>query len=106
RIHYRVLTMTRRSFLTTSTAAAAALPARSAARQWQLGINTYCLRFQQWHDRRLFEYCVAQKLDAIFLQDSLDPGAMEPKHWADVRAWSKEFGLPLETGGGAILPKT
>src|SRR5205814_5658672 len=50
--------------------------------------------------------CVAQKLDAIFLQDSLDPGAMEPKHWADVRAWSKEFGLPLETGGGAILPKT
>jgi hypothetical protein len=30
---------------------------------------------------------------------------MEPKHWANVRAWSKEFGLHLETGGGAILPK-
>jgi 3-oxoisoapionate decarboxylase len=75
-------------------------------RQWPLGINTYCLRFQRWNDRRLMEYCVEQKLDAIFLQDSLDPGVMDPKHWAEVRAWSKEFGLQLETGGGAILPKS
>ncbi len=51
------------------------------------------------------DYCVAQKLDAIFLQDSLDPGVMDPKHWAEVRAWSKDLGLHLETGGGAILPK-
>ena len=37
---------------------------------------------------------------------SLDPGVMDPKHWAEVRAWSKDLGLHLETGGGAILPKT
>jgi sugar phosphate isomerase/epimerase len=80
--------------------------AASAARRWPLGINTYCLRFQKWNDRQLIDYCVSQKLDAIFLQDSLDPGVMDPKHWAEVRAWTKEHGLHLETGGGPILPKT
>ena len=96
--------MRRRDFL--GSALACALPAATAARQWPLGINTYCLRFQRWNDRRLFDYCTSQKLDAIFLQDSLDPAAMQPKHWAEVRAWAKDAGLHLETGGGAILPKT
>jgi len=96
--------MTRRSFL--GSTLALALPAAAAPRQWLLGINTYCLRFERWNDRALIDYCVKQKLDASFLQDSLDPAAMDPKHWADVRAWSKDSGLHLETGGGAILPKT
>jgi sugar phosphate isomerase/epimerase len=86
--------------------ATAIVPGVAASRKWPLGINTYCLRFQRWDDRRLIDYCVAQKLEAIFLQDSLDPGVMEPKHWAEVRTWAKQFGLHLETGGGAILPKT
>src|SRR5882762_10376803 len=94
--------MTRRDFIGLALAA----PAAAAGRKWPLGINTYCLRFQRWNDRQLIDYCTTQKLDAIFLQDSLDPGVMDPKHWADVRAWSKVNGLHLETGGGAILPKT
>lgn len=96
--------MTRRSFLGSTLAFAA--PAFSATRKWSLGLNTYCLRFQRWNDRQLMDYCASQKLDAIFLQDSLDPGVMDPKHWTEVRAWSKDLGLHLETGGGAILPKT
>ena len=96
--------MNRRHFL--STLAASAAPLAATNRQWPLGINTYCLRFQRWNDRQLMDYCVSQKLDAIFLQDSLDPNVMDPKHWAEVRAWSKDLGLRLETGGGAILPKT
>lgn len=95
--------MTRRSFLATT---AAAVPLYPAERRWPLGINTYCLRFQRWNDRRLFDYCVEQKLDAIFLQDSLDPGVMDPAHWREVRAWCKDTGMHLETGGGAILPKS
>src|SRR5437870_7565301 len=95
--------MTRRAFIASS---AFALPAAGDARKWPLGINTYCLRFQRWNDRQLIDYCVAQKLDAVFLRDSLDAGIMDPKHWAEVRTWSKELGLRLETGGGAILPKT
>ncbi len=96
--------MTRRVFL--SSPFALAPLASPAGRQWPLGINTYCLRFQRWNDRRLFDYCSSHKLDAIFLQDSLDAGVMDPKHWAEARAWSKDMGLHLETGGGAILPKT
>ena len=96
--------MTRRNFL--GSALALAVPAAAEPRSWPLGLNTYCLRFQRWNDRRLLDYCAAQKLDAIFLQDSLDPAVMDAKHWAEVRAWSKDLGLHLETGGGAILPKT
>lgn len=94
--------MTRRSFFATGLAA---LPL-TAARKWPLGINTYCLRFQKWNDRQLIDYCVQQKLDAIFLQDSTDPGLMDPKHWAEVKTWTREAGLRIETGGGAILPRT
>ena len=96
--------MTRREFIPTSLAAVST--AFAATRRWPLGINTYCLRFQRWTDRQLIDYCVEQKLDAIFLQDSLDPGVMDPKHWAEVRAWSKDSGLHIETGGGTILPRT
>jgi hypothetical protein len=27
------------------------------ARRFSLGLNTYCLRFQRWDDRKLLEYC-------------------------------------------------
>ena len=102
--------MTRRSFLGSAligstlgvASARAALP---PSRRWPLGINTYCLRFLRWNDRQLMDYCVKQKLDAVFLQDSVDPGVMDPHHWAEVRAWSKDLGFHLETGGGALLPK-
>src|ERR1700692_2276976 len=96
--------MTRRAFVGGALAAASA--AGAASRRWKLGINTYCLRFQRWNDRQLIDYCVKEKLDAIFLQDSLDPAVMEPKHWADVRAWVKDAGLHIETGGSAMLPKS
>lgn len=101
--------MTRRGFLGSLAATATVSygqtgsPAQTA--RWPLGLNTYCLRFQRWGDRKLFEYCAAQKLDAIFLQDSIDPGVMDPKHWTELRAWTREFNLHIETGGGTILPK-
>src|SRR5579864_628714 len=101
--------MTRRTFVHSTVALASILPpawtASLGTRRWPLGINTYCLRFLPWNDRQLMDYCAKQKLDAIFLQDSPDSGVMDPKHWAEVRAWSKDLGLHLETGGGALLPK-
>jgi len=101
--------LTRRGFLQSalvSTALPFAHAGQNTVQGWPLGINTYCLRFQKWNDRELYDYCTKHKLDAIFLQDSLDPGTMDPRHWADVRAWSLDTGLHIETGGGAILPKT
>src|SRR5207302_3377196 len=97
--------MTRRTFVGSTLAASMTSAASSTIRRWPLGINTYCLRFLQWNERKLMDYCSKQKLDAVFLQDSLDTGVMDPKHWAEVRAWSKEMGFHLETGGGALLPK-
>ena len=95
--------MNRRNFL--ASVLAPSLFGAVPGRKWPLGVNTYTLRFQRWNDRQLIDYCVKEKLDAIFLQDSLDPGVMDPKHWAEVRAWTNEAGLHIETGGGAILPK-
>ena len=101
--------MTRRDFARSAIALAPVLPLARAAtsppRRWPLGINTYCLRFLKWNDRQLIDYCAKQKLDAVFLQDSLDPGTMDANHWAEVRGWSKDLGFHLETGGGALLPK-
>ena len=70
-----------------------------------LGYNTYCLRALRWPDSRHLDFASQQKLDAIFLQDSLDPRKMDPAHWAEVKAQAQRLGLHLETGGGGILPK-
>lgn len=102
--------LTRRQFAGWALGAATQLlageVAPTAPRTWRLGLNTYCLRFQRWSDRQLFDYVTRQQLDAIFLQDSLDPGVMDPKHWAEVRAWAKASDLRLETGGSGLLPRT
>ncbi|HET8550584.1 MAG TPA: sugar phosphate isomerase/epimerase family protein [Bryobacteraceae bacterium] len=71
-----------------------------------MGINSYSLRALRWDDRRLLEYAAEQKMDGLFLQDSLDPKVMDPAHWDFVRARAKELGLHLETGGGGIFPKS
>jgi sugar phosphate isomerase/epimerase len=71
-----------------------------------LGINTYCVRAMRWHDARLLDYAAELKCDAIFLQDSQDPGAQDPAHWPVVRQRAQELGLHLETGGSASLPRT
>jgi sugar phosphate isomerase/epimerase len=70
-----------------------------------MGFNTYCLRALKWNDAQLLDYAASLKLDAIFLQDSLDPQAMEPAHWKAVRAQAAQLGLHLETGAGGVLPK-
>ena len=71
-----------------------------------MGYNTYCLRALRWTDRQHFDYATALKLDALFLQDTVDPRAQDPAHWAEIKAWVQERQLHLETGGGAILPKS
>src|SRR4051812_747674 len=100
--------MNRRDFLKTTLLASAAAGAVAAApRQIPIGFNTYCLRALKWNDTQSLEYAASQKLDAIFLQDSLDPAVNEPSHWPKVREQAKQLGLHLETGAsGASLPPT
>ncbi|MBI2687515.1 MAG: TIM barrel protein [Acidobacteria bacterium] len=70
-----------------------------------MGLNTYCLRALRWNDAQHLDYCSSQRLDAIFLQDSLDTKKDDPAHWKWVKERAKELGLHLETGGSSLLPK-
>lgn len=95
--------MHRRQFLQLP---AAALAAQLPAPYFPMGLNTYCLRALRWSDAQLLDYAASLKLDAVFLQDSLDPKAQDPAHWQEVREQAKRLNLHLETGGGGILPRT
>ena len=46
------------------------------------------------------------KMDAVFLQDSLDPEAMEPAHWRKIHDYVTQKRLHIETGTGAVLPRS
>ncbi len=101
--------MNRRTFL--NTAIATGLGSKLAyasigSSQIPLGFNSYCLRALRWNDLQLLDYAASLKLDAMFLQDSLDPDRDKPEHWRKVKAYAAERGLHLETGVGAMLPKT
>jgi sugar phosphate isomerase/epimerase len=73
--------------------------------RFPLGYNTYSIRALRWDDMQLIEYAGSLKLDAIFLQDSVDPGSEDPAHWTAVKEAAARAGLWLGTGGGAVLPK-
>jgi sugar phosphate isomerase/epimerase len=96
--------MTRRGFISTGAGAmvAAQTLRADAAQPFPLGFNSYCLRALRWNDKQLISFAAAQKLDSIFLQDSLDPATMEPAHWDEVREMTKRLDLHLETGGGGL----
>jgi 3-oxoisoapionate decarboxylase len=96
--------MDRRDFLKTVAVSPAVLAA-PAPPPSPIGINTYCLRALRWNDSQLQDCAAALKLDAIFLQDSLNPQAMGPAHWPEVKSRAASLGLHLETGGAGILPR-
>lgn len=60
-----------------------------------LGFNTYSVRAMRWHDLRLLEYAAGFKLDAVFLQDSLDPARNEPAHWKELKDTAARLGIEL-----------
>jgi 3-oxoisoapionate decarboxylase len=74
--------------------------------RFPLGLNTYSIRALRWNDLPLLEYAASLKLDAVFLQDSIDPGTKDPAHWKQVKESAARLGLHLETGGGGVLPQT
>src|SRR5690349_97938 len=84
---------------------ASAATSFATPRKWPLGLNTYCLRFQRWNNKQLMDYWSGNKLDVLYFQEWLDGAVMDPKYWYEVMAWSRDFGLDLATGGGAILLK-
>jgi sugar phosphate isomerase/epimerase len=74
--------------------------------KFPLGFNTYSLRAWRWHDLQLLEYAAGQKLDAVYLQDSLDPENNNPAHWKELKDAAARLGLELQGGDAGSLPRT
>src|ERR1700722_18102519 len=71
-----------------------------------LGYNTYSVRAMRWHDVQLLEYAASLKLDAVYLQDSLDPANNDPAHWKELKDTAARLGLNLNGGDAGALPRT
>ncbi|HEY2014439.1 MAG TPA: sugar phosphate isomerase/epimerase [Bryobacteraceae bacterium] len=74
--------------------------------RFPLGFNTYSLRAFRWHDLQLLEYAAGLKLDAVFLQDSIDPANNDPAHWKELKDTAARLGLELHGGDAGALPRT
>ncbi len=46
------------------------------------------------------------KLDAVYLQDSIDPGNDDPAHWKQLKETAARLGLELHGGDAGALPRT
>ena len=76
------------------------------APQPPLGYNTYSIRAMRWNDAQLLEYAAGLKLDAVFLQDSIDPANNDPAHWKLLKETAARLGLQLDGGDAGALPRT
>jgi sugar phosphate isomerase/epimerase len=74
--------------------------------RFPLGFNTYSVRAMRWHDVPLLEYGASLKLDAVYLQDSLDPANNDPAHWKELKETALRLGLSLQGGDAGALPRT
>jgi sugar phosphate isomerase/epimerase len=70
-----------------------------------LGYNTYSVRAMRWHDIQLLEYAATLKLDAVYLQDSLDPANNDPAHWKELKDAAARLNLRLDGGDAGALPR-
>ncbi|MGA2115238.1 MAG: TIM barrel protein [Bryobacteraceae bacterium] len=73
--------------------------------RFPLGFNTYSVRAMRWHDLRLLEYGAELKLDAVYLQDSVDPGNDDPAHWTEIKEAGARLGLEVHGGDAGALPR-
>ncbi len=71
-----------------------------------LGYNTYSIRATRWHDLQLLEHAATLKLDAVYLQDSIDPANNDPAHWKELKDAASRLGLRLDGGDAGALPRT
>src|ERR1700727_3632650 len=74
--------------------------------RFPLGFNTYSIRAMRWPDLKLLEYGASLKLDAVFLQDSIDPLNNDPAHWKELKETAARLGLELNGGDAGALPRT
>jgi sugar phosphate isomerase/epimerase len=74
--------------------------------RFPLGFNTYSIRALRWHDLQLLEYAAQVKVDAVYLQDSIDPANDDPAHWKALKDAATRLGLQVHGGDAGALPRT
>jgi sugar phosphate isomerase/epimerase len=60
----------------------------------------------RWQDIKLLEYGASLKLDAVYLQDSIDPLNNDLAHWKALKETAARLGLELNGGDAGALPRT
>ena len=60
----------------------------------------------RWQDLKLLEYAASLKLDAVYLQDSIDPLNNDPAHWKALKETAARLALELHGGDAGALPRT
>ena len=74
--------------------------------RFPLGFNTYSVRALRMNDVPLLEYAAGLKLDAVYLQDSLDPANNDPAHWKVLQETAARLQLELHGGDAGALPRS
>lgn len=98
--------MTRRTFLSASTALALPRHARAEGVPLRLGYDTYSVRAWGWKAMQHLDFAAQWKLDAIQLSGIGDFESLEPAHLQKVRDRGRELNLVLDGGTGCICPTT
>jgi sugar phosphate isomerase/epimerase len=93
--------MTRRTFLTTTGAAAAFSASGGGIR---LGFDSYSLRAFRWKAIELLDYAASQKLDTIQFSDLADYESLEPAYLQKVKDHAARLGIVIDSGLGCICP--
>lgn len=107
---------TRRRFLQTSVAAAAALAVRGAAVQAaadapqsppiKLGLDNFAVRAMQWKAPALVDYAARLKLDSLFITDLDALESFDNDYLRSVRSRASDAGLQIHLGTWSICPSS
>lgn len=96
--------MLRRTFLASSSFAAAARRLRAAAPGIKLGYDTYSIRAWGWKALQHLDYAASLKLDTVQISSLGDFESLEPAHLAKVKQRAAELGITIDAGTGCICP--
>lgn len=97
---------TRRSFLTTVTAAALAAPAFGETKKLgiKLGFDNFAVRGLGWKAPRLLDYAAELKCDTLFISDIESYDSLEDAALREVKKKADDLGIAMYAGGWSICP--
>jgi sugar phosphate isomerase/epimerase len=99
--------VSRRRFLQTAAALAAAAPAALAqapAGRIRLGLDNFAVRAFGWKGRELVDYAAGLKLDTLFITDLAALGSLKEADAAELRRHAADRGVELLLGSWSICP--